>query len=120
MKIPNSAVGGLILLGWVGSLALAFSLYPKLVKIDKPGPTTGKEMSEAQLRAAVVALEEYQALLKENNELLDEIDELEGVAKENEFLNKFIQKNIKPGQTVIRIDNETRYYDRDCNCWVTR
>ena len=119
MKIPNSAVGGIILLGWIGSLALAFSLYPRLTKTTQV--TTKPEVSEQQLRAAIVALEEYQLLMDEREELLIEIDSLQGLATENKVLRKIIDQNV--GRNVViryQTNGKTRVYDRDCNCWVTR
>ena len=119
MKIPNSAVGGLILLGWIGSLALAFSLYPRLIKTTEV--TKKAEVSDQQLRAAIVALDEYQLMMDEREDLLIEIDSLQELATENKVLRKIIDQNV--GRNVViryQTNGKTRVYDRDCNCWVTR
>ena len=119
MKIPNSAVGGIILLGWIGSLALAFSLYPRLTKSKEV--TNKPEVTEQQLRAAIVALDEYQLMMDEREELLIEIDSLQELATENKVLRTIIDQNV--GRNVViryQTNGKTRVYDRDCNCWVTR
>ena len=119
MKIPNSAVGGLILMGWIGSLALAFSLYPKLMKpVDTP-PSTG--LDQKQLEAAVFALEEFKYLMKENDSLYDAVIEARELETENKVLRKIIDKNV--GRNVViryQTNGKTRVYDRENNVWVTQ